>query len=94
LKNVKAALEEHDKALKAHAAAIRLHHQSLGKHEQALAEFEQGGTAEEPLTMAPEHQKEDARHGQQRNAHERIKKHHHTMIAQLNLVQKALSQAT
>jgi hypothetical protein len=40
----------------------------------------------------PDHQKEGAKHGEESGAHERIKKHHHTMIAQFSLLLKAMAQ--
>lgn len=89
---LKSTLQEHGKALQAHADAMRLHREHLAKHEKALADYEKGETVEELIAMAPDHQKEGAKHGQERGAHERIKKHHHTMIAQFSLLLKAMAQ--
>lgn len=89
---LRSALQDQRKALEAHADAMRLHREHLAKHEKALAEYEKGEPVEELIAMAPDHQKEGAKHGQERNAHERIKKHHHTMIAQFSLLLKALAK--
>jgi hypothetical protein len=93
LKEIESALKEYEKALQTHAAAIRLRQQELGAHEHALAEYERGETGGELVGLAKTHEKEAARHAQQHDAHERIKQHHHNVIAQLALLRKALAAA-
>jgi hypothetical protein len=93
LKNVEAALREHEKALQTHAAAIRLREQELGSHEHALVEYERGESGGELIALAKAHEKESAKHAQQRDAHERIKKHHHAALGQMAKLCKALEAA-
>lgn len=92
LKGVSAVLDEHDKALQAHTEAIAGHEQSLTDHESALADYERGGQGDKLVVMAKDHKKSASRYEQQRDAHERIKKHHHTIIAQLSMLLKALAK--
>jgi hypothetical protein len=93
LKQIEAAVKEHEKALQVHAAAIRLREQELAAHEHALAEYERGETGAELIVLAKAHDKEAAKHVQQRDAHERIKRHHHDVIAKVSLLNKALTKA-
>jgi hypothetical protein len=93
LKEIETALMEHQKALQTHAAAIRLRELELGTHEHALAEYERGETGAELIGLAKTHDKEAAKHAQQRDAHERIRRHHHNVIGQLSLLRKALAAA-
>jgi hypothetical protein len=93
LKQIESVIKEHEKALQVHAAAIRLRQQDLAAHEHVLAEYERGDTGAELISQAKGHEKEAAKHGQQRDAHERIKKHHHEVIAQLNVLRKTLAEA-
>jgi hypothetical protein len=93
LKQIGAAIKEHEKALQVHAAAIRLREQQLAGHEHALAEYERGETGTDLIPLAKAHEKEAAKHAQQHDAHERIKKNHHNVIAQVSLLKKALAKA-
>jgi hypothetical protein len=93
LKEIEAALKEHETALQTHAAAIRLREQELATHEHALAEYERGEAGAELLGLARTHKAEAAKHAQQRDAHERIKRHHHEVIAKMSLLHKALAKA-
>jgi chromosome segregation ATPase len=90
LSKLEAALREHDKALQTHAAAIRAYEADVGEHEHALAAFEQGGSGGELIDMAKAHEAEVAQQNQRRQAHERIKRHHHALMAQWNLLLKAM----
>ena len=91
LAQVEKALREHEKALEVHAAAIRCYEQDAAAHEHLLAEYEQGDMGEKLIALVQAHQKGADKHSQQRVAHERIKKHHHTVIARCNLLLKSLA---
>jgi hypothetical protein len=93
LKEIEATLKEHEKALQVHAAAIRLRGQELASHEHALAEYERGETGTELIPLAQAHDKEAAKHTQQHDAHERIKRHHHTVMAQVSMLHKAVAKS-
>jgi hypothetical protein len=73
---------------------VRSHEGELREHEEALARYEQGGPGEERLIgMARHHNAEAARHARQRDAHERAKKHQHTVMARWSLLLRALGEA-
>jgi hypothetical protein len=93
LGTLKAALKDHENALQTHAAAIRAYEGDAGEHEHALAAFEQGGSGGELIDMAKTHGEEVSQHTLRRQAHERIKRHHHSMMAQWNLLVKAMGKA-
>jgi hypothetical protein len=93
LNQIESAVKEHERALQTHAAAIRLREQELAAHEHALAKYERGETGAELISLVKAHEKEAARHAQQNDAHERIKRHHHDVIAQVSQLCKALAKA-
>jgi hypothetical protein len=92
LKAIESALQEHEESLQVHAAAIRLREQELAAHEHALVEYERGETGVELISLAQAHDKETAKHTQQHDAHERIKRHHHTVMAQVSMLHKAVAK--
>ena len=94
LEGLERALRGHAKALRDHAEQVRSHEEELREHEEALARYEQGGPGEERLiAMARHHQAEAARHARQRDAHERVKKHQHTVMDRWSLLLRALGEA-
>lgn len=92
LSKLEAALKDHEKALQVHAGAIRICECEAGEHEHALAAFEKGGGGEELIDMAKAHQAEISQHELRRGVHERIKRHHHSMMAQWNMLVKAIGK--
>lgn len=92
-KQIEAALKEHEQALQVHAASIRLREQDLAAHEHALAEYEQGEAGAQLISLAQSHEKEARKHAQQRDAHERIKRHHHEVLAQINRLHKSIDSS-
>ena len=90
LKTPEAALKAHEKSLEIHAATIRAYEGDAAEHEHALAAFERGGSGGELVDMARGHSEELACHESRRQVHERIKRHHHTTMAQWNLLLKAI----
>ena len=89
LGRVREALQSHELAINAHFAAVQKHETAEQTHEQLLAGSTPGSARENLAEMAAEHQVEASHHQLQREAHERIKKHHHTMIARCSLLLKA-----
>lgn len=89
---LKDALKCHDEALQTHAAELDRECTRLQEHEHALAEYERGGTGQELIGMAKEHKAEAARQQERRSVHERIKKHHHALLAQWHLLFSALTK--
>ena len=93
LRQIETALKEHEQALQVHAAAIRLREQDLAAHEHALAEYERGEAGEQLIPLARAHDQEAAKHVQQHEAHERIKRHHHEVLAKVVELRKSLAKA-
>lgn len=87
------ALRAHAAALHAHLEMICSHAQKIRAHEHALAGFEQGDGGDELIGFAKDHEKERAEQVATRQVHERLKKFHHGLIAQLNLLIKSVSKA-
>ncbi len=92
LKRLELALRAQQATLEAHWRGVAAHEGHLDGHEHALAEFERGGPgSNDLLTMAKDHRHEAPRHAQQREAHERVKRAQHTLMAHWSLLLKALA---
>lgn len=83
---------EHKRTLDAHVEAIRTHEARQLEHEGALAAPESGTPSGELDRLASIHQAEADHHRQQRDAHERTKRHHHNRIARWSLLTRALEE--
>jgi len=83
----------HGDALDAHAETIERHQSGLRAHGRAMAEphLDVHGQLHESLKKA--HREHAEKHDGQRSAHERIKKHHHTVMAHLKMLRTALDAA-
>jgi hypothetical protein len=90
---IEVALREHENALETHAAALRGCQQNILAHEHALAEFERGKTGKEILELPETHHGEHQERIQQLAVHERLKKHHYTIISLLELVTRAITNS-
>lgn len=93
-----AALEQmirnHGEALDCHAEDIQRIEHSLREHEKAMAAFQREGTnAEVQEPMLKNHRQQAERQSRQRAAHERIKKHHHTVMAHVMMLKSAIEAA-
>lgn len=89
---LKGALESHDKALREHAAELDQAVEQINRHEHALAQHERGETEPALIAMVQEHRDNMARRQAMQKIHERIKKHHHSLIAQWRLLFDALTK--
>jgi septal ring factor EnvC (AmiA/AmiB activator) len=92
LKELKERLSDHRKGLAEHVKALRKHARTSGGHEHALAEYETGGEGEDLIALAKSHGQEIDRHALVRDAHERIKKYHHTVLAEWSHFFKSLAE--
>ncbi len=92
LRKSEPGFREHETALRVHAAAIRLRGQELAEHEHSLAEYARGENEAKLSFLAKAHEKEAAKHLQQREAHERIKRHHRDLIAHVRSLHNALAK--
>lgn len=92
LKELENALKAHREALSAHASAIQAREHATNAHETAIAAWESGETGEELPAMAIGHQHESENQALQRSAHDRIRRHHHTVVANWSLLLKAIQR--
>jgi hypothetical protein len=92
MKKLEGVLGDERRALAAHAETVSSLRQKRASHETALADYERGGRGERLIAMASNHEREAGQHLQQRHAHERVKQHHHTLMAQWRLLFRALSK--
>ena len=86
-------VERHGEALRKHAFAINDHEASLDLHERAIAERETGH--ERPgldVDAGDSHQRQSMAHLEQRQVHELMKREHHRLVAQLEMLDSILSQ--
>jgi chromosome segregation ATPase len=94
LEKLQAMIREHGKALEAHAQTVESHYQALREYGQAMAEYErQGSAAQIAETIAAKHRELGRQHHAQQDAHERIEKHHQTVMTRLANVEAALEAA-
>ena len=92
LDRLKTALTSHAEALQNYAAELDRECTRLEEHERSLADYERGGTGSDLIPLAQEHAQELARHIRRRDVQERIKKHHHMLLAQWHLLFSALTK--
>ena len=87
-------IRQHGEALESHSQAIARHQQHLRDHNRAMSEYQHQG-AGEPMqkAMASKHRELSGQQKTQHEAHERIKKHHHTVMANLALLKAAIEAA-
>jgi len=94
LEDVRCMLQEHESALNTRTQTIDSHEQSEREHEMAL---ETGDLLTVPSSsqdpLAGKHHEETKAHLVQRDAHERMKRHHNTFIAQWRAFLGALREA-
>lgn len=92
MERLQTALTCHEQALQKHAQELDHDCTSLHEHEHALAEFERGETGMDLVSLAQKHRDERSRQDERRAVHERIKKHHHSLMAQWHLLFGALTK--
>ena len=86
-------LREAESALRAHAQGLDEHQVELDREEEAIRQHECGiALAGRAGLDATPHDSQAARHPQRRAAHERLKKYHHTVLARVSLLLKAIAQ--
>lgn len=83
----------HGECLEEHARAFRQAEEATTAHEREIAEF-MSGTGDKPQDVAANrHQEQEGVFSRQQDAHERIKKHHQTVMAQLQALETAAGAA-
>lgn len=92
LERLRQTIEQHGKSLQTHSQAINSHEAALELHERTMTNFECQGK-EERLNEAAvkSHEQRAVDHLNQRDAHERLKREHHTLMAQLTVLDSAVA---
>jgi hypothetical protein len=91
--NVHELLQQHQVALESHCEAIQNHEKADGEHELELAGQESGAKPTIGDQMTKTHLSTAKCHAQQREDHERIKRHHHSVIARWSLLLKGMRES-
>ena len=87
-------IRQHGESLESHAQAVERQQEGLRDHGRAMAEYQHQGAGERlQETMAVKHREHAQRHKTVHEAHERMKKHHHTVMAHLRALQAAIEAA-
>jgi hypothetical protein len=94
LKKVEVALQAHAGVLENYDATLKHREKAIQQHEAVLAGCEQGCVAKgrEAGSRMEEHKEAKDRYPHQREEHETLKKHHHTLIARVNMLLKAIAE--
>lgn len=90
LDRVRELFESHDEAVEAHAEAVRQHLQSFDMHEMAIAEHERGGVGDMHEAMDKRHRERESEHTARLAVHERMRRHHHSVMTCIAQLEKAL----
>jgi hypothetical protein len=91
LRRAERALETHAQALDRHTLDLLAEEREVRRHERAMAQAAGGGRGE--LALPPgDHTAEAERHRKMGDAHERLKKYHHAILARLAVLIKALAE--
>jgi hypothetical protein len=78
-------IREHGEALEEHARALRQIEAAISVHEREIAKHQAGNGTPAQDVMANRHRENEGVFSRQQDAHERIKKHHEEVMAQLRL---------
>ncbi|TWU43483.1 hypothetical protein Q31b_25240 [Novipirellula aureliae] len=94
LKKIADEIYEHGESLDEHNEKIATLASALHAHEKALAEcLKSGIEGDMDADLNAHHEKQAVDHAHQREAHERIKKHHHQAMAQVAILRAAMEAA-
>jgi hypothetical protein len=94
LMDVEAAVSRHVAAIRAEADSLAAHEEEIASHEHLLADWEGTETLDSEVEprLAMDHQQATGRHEHLRQAHERMKRHHHRATARLMMVLRMLEE--
>lgn len=82
------AVKKHEESLMDHLKTLMDHRDKLNQHEKDITYLIEGTPLDDKLMES--HNLEDKQHEIYRNAHERLKRYHHTLIALTKGLKKAL----
>jgi len=86
-------VREHGECLEEHGRAFRQAEEATTAHEREITEFMAGAGDKPQDVAANRHQEQEGVFIRQQDAHERIKKHHAAVMAQLQALESAAGAA-
>ncbi|HVK11432.1 MAG TPA: hypothetical protein VM597_21865 [Gemmataceae bacterium] len=86
LRAAEGLLRAHAQGIDEHAVELDAEEEAVRQHECGIVLVERAGGLE-----AGPHDDQAARHPRRREAHERLKKYHHTVLARVSLLLKAIT---
>lgn len=86
-------LRDHGAALREHWLMLNRQERALQEHEGAIAAMQEAGAVDEPDPRDEMHVLVGRSHTTHMAAHERIKTHHHKVVAEVNRLRKVLESA-
>lgn len=93
LAEMQKVVREHGEALADHSQSLRKAEEAVAKHESEIASYLAGASRSPQDVMANNHQAQEGSFAQHKRAHERIRKHHQVVLAQLENLEKAAAAA-
>tara|TARA_R110002049_G_scaffold4601_4_gene31874 strand:+ start:111655 stop:112068 length:414 start_codon:yes stop_codon:yes gene_type:complete len=90
LKQISDMIADHENTINAHEHKIQVIEKTLDEHEKVMAESLRGGS--DPYlddALTERHEEQVSSIAQQREIHERVKKQHHTSMAQVAILKSA-----
>lgn len=91
MKSINQAIDNHEGALKSHGDSIKEHRGAVQKHETGLKHARENASFD--AVTGKEHEKERRRHDHTQDAHERLKRYHHSIIILTKGLKQALENA-
>jgi chromosome segregation ATPase len=85
-------VREHGECLEEHARAFQTVEDAIADHERELSKH-QAKSGQQPDDVVMQHQEQEDVFSRQRDAHERIQKHHQAVMAQLQALESSASAA-
>lgn len=92
LRRAEVALEDHRRALESYGDELQGEKDILVEFEVAVGDFESGESVPGAVTPAEMHEVRAGRHPHLWDAHERLKKYHHSVVAKITMLLKALAE--
>jgi chromosome segregation ATPase len=93
LAEMQKTVQEHGECLEEHAKAFRKIEEAIASHEREITKQFSGSNERPHDVVANRHQEQEGVFSRQQDAHERIKKHHEGVMAQLNALEASAAAA-
>jgi hypothetical protein len=95
LQEITELIQRHEKMLKEHEQSVEMIEAGLEFHEKNLAKsLQSGAESDVDDALVERHTEEAGKFAKQREAHERIKKHHHIAMAHVASLKRELEATT